>query len=293
MRFIPLELVFRDGSTALRAPRMRPTTISKGEDVTYYMTCINENGEARDITGHTFAAGIMSPSTGAEVVNRLGSIDSAEGGIAIVVINDGDTVDVAPDAYVLSVYVNDGTNDWQPLPLSPVYIVQSASLPGASATPPGPAMLLIGVPVPTQEDIDNQRVLSPTVLDPTTLEWVNRGVENAVGAGAIPAGALIKASATVGRYALWLRTDSPLLIVGAAVTACSGVGATFTAQFSSGTVATLLSDGAATIAAGAPVVASGATDGRVKAGLVSDEGFLGFNVGALVAASVDAHVSVR
>ncbi len=117
--------------------------------------------------------------------------------------------------------------------------------------------------------------------------------ETATGSIAIPAGALIKASSTAGRYALWLSSDSPLLIVGCAVTACSGAAASFTAQFVPGTSTVLLSDGTGTIAVAAPIVASGTVDGRVKQGLVSDTGFLGFNVGSAVAATLDASVTVR
>lgn len=117
--------------------------------------------------------------------------------------------------------------------------------------------------------------------------------DTVVGNGAIPAGALIKASATAGRYGLWLASDNPILIEGAAVTACGGAGQSFTAQFIQGTVVALLSDGTATIPSGSAVVASGTVDGRVKAGFATDLGLVGFNVGALVAATLDAPVSVR
>ncbi len=128
---------------------------------------------------------------------------------------------------------------------------------------------------------------------PTGPAGVPFGPETVTGNEVISAGALIKYSASVaGRFELWLVSGSPMLISGAAVTACSGAGASFTAQFPS-PLTSLLSDGTGTIDVAAPVVTSDTVNGCVKQGLVTDPGFLGFNAGAAVAATLNAAVSVR
>lgn len=115
------------------------------------------------------------------------------------------------------------------------------------------------------------------------------------GAEAIPAGALIKVTSGVaGQYSMFTTTaaEDTSKIVGAAATACSGAGASFQAQLVQGVATSLLSDGTGTIAAGAPVIASSTVSGRVKQGTDGDPALVGYNIGAAVAATLDATVTV-
>ncbi len=113
---------------------------------------------------------------------------------------------------------------------------------------------------------------------------------SATGNASIDAGALIKLSASVaGRYETLGAADAVSLMVGVAVTACSGAAASFTAQLVPGTVTTMLSDGTGTIGIGAAVEPSTTVAGRIKAGTTN---VVGNNAGALVAATLNASVSV-
>jgi hypothetical protein len=116
------------------------------------------------------------------------------------------------------------------------------------------------------------------------------GAVSVTGNAAISAGALIKASSVVaGRYETLGAADAASLMVGVAVTACSGAASPFTAQFVPGTVTTMLSDGTGTIGIGAAVEPSTTVAGRIKAGTTN---VVGNNIGALVAATLNATVSV-
>lgn len=88
--------------------------------------------------------------------------------------------------------------------------------------------------------------------------------------------------------------DSPLAMIAIVVAGRTGGGA-FTAQFRPGGQNTLLSDGSGTIAAGAFVIPSDdpTTPGRVMQGTEEDKGIIGINVGGVVAATLDAPVTVR
>jgi hypothetical protein len=131
--------------------------------------------------------------------------------------------------------------------------------------------------------------------DGSVTSWVdpNSGLspfEVVTGNAAISAGALIKVSATAGRYETLGAADSASLMVGAAKTSCAGAASTFEAYFISGVLTPLLSDGTGTIPVGSPVEPSTTVAGRVKAGSTN---LIGYNVGALVAATLNAAVSVR
>jgi len=84
--------------------------------------------------------------------------------------------------------------------------------------------------------------------------------------GAIDQYALIKASTVAGRFEMLAAADSPLKMVGVAMTAAAGAGSTFSAQLIPGTTTPMLSDGTAVINAGDTVTPSTTVAGRVKAG---------------------------
>jgi hypothetical protein len=132
VRIIDIELVFEDGSTPVTATAAAQSShIRKGEDVTYRLTCIGSDGTARDITAHEFTLGITSDAAGTtSVIRNTGVIDGAAAdGIALAVVEESDTADLDAQTYYLSVLVNDGTYDWQPLPRSPVTLLPSSCLP--------------------------------------------------------------------------------------------------------------------------------------------------------------------
>lgn len=106
---------------------------------------------------------------------------------------------------------------------------------------------------------------------------------------AVDAGALIKNSGN-GTYAMLAAGDNPRLMRGIAVTASSG-GFAYVC-FIPGIVCSTLSDGTGTIAQGAYVIPSTTVAGRVKEGTSSDV-YVGINVGAAVAASLNASCTVR
>jgi hypothetical protein len=114
--------------------------------------------------------------------------------------------------------------------------------------------------------------------------------QTVIGNAAIDAGALIKVSTVEGRYVTLGSADLALLMAGVAITACAGSGSSFSGQFVPGTVTSMLSDGTGTIPIGSPVEPSTTVAGRVKAGSTN---LIGYNVGALVAATLNAAVSVR
>lgn len=131
-----------------------------------------------------------------------------------------------------------------------------------------------------------------TSANPAFLSIELAGIESVVGNAAIDAMALIKASSTASRYETLGTADAGALMIGVAKTACSGAGASFDAYFIPGNVTPMLSDGTGTIAAGAPVEPSTTVAGRVKQA-ASETTAVGFNVGAAVAATLNAVVTVR
>jgi len=114
------------------------------------------------------------------------------------------------------------------------------------------------------------------------------GVRSVTSTATIVAGALLKVSGENTFDHLGV-SDSPQLCVGVAVTGRTGAGS-FTAKIAQAT--TMASDGTDTIANGAPVIPSDTVAGRVMEGTTDDVGIVGINVGATVAATLNASVSV-
>ena len=209
MRFIDVELVFRDGSTPIaKYPESQIVTVSRGEDVTLRMSCFNEDGSVRDITGHTFTLGIASDAAAVVgLVSRLGSIHDAAGGIAYAVINDDDTSTLIARTYYLSVLVSDGS-EWQPLPLSPMVLLPTAALLPVAVTTAGGDTTLIGVPA----------LVAGKVLgnDGAALRWqddatggVSLGIGTPAPIGTATAGALSTAAPFDHVHSLATLSPSP------------------------------------------------------------------------------------
>ncbi len=237
-------------------------SIPAGVDVDFEFSFVGQDGEPFDMTDYVGTITVRHARTSADPVFSNSITFVADAGTSFATHND--TKDEIPRTCVYDVQVEStDAKVSQPIPQSHYLITAAIS------------------------DLDDEiAVLQAGVK-------LIQSTEVVTGAEAIPAGALVKASTTAEQYALWLVTDSPLRIIGAAVTECTGAGEDFTAQFITGAVTDLLSDGTDTIDTGDPVVASSTVDGRVMSGAVSDLGFLGFNVGAAVAATLDAAVSVR
>lgn len=129
------------------------------------------------------------------------------------------------------------------------------------------------------------------VTDATNVAAAIAAGETVTSTATIVAGALLKNSGN-GTYDHLGTADSPLKMIAIALSSRTGAG-TFTAQFRPGGQQSLLSDGSGTIAQGAYVIPSTTVAGRVKQGVSTDIGIVGINVGALVAATLDAAVTVR
>ena len=127
-----------------------------------------------------------------------------------------------------------------------------------------------------------------TTCNPFYLDASQSLSTTATGSAAIDAGALLKVSG-VGTYAMLGAADDPSLMVGVAVTACSGPGQSFTAQFVPGTITPMLGDGSGPIANGVAVAPSSTVTGRVRAGTANS---VGINAGPAVAATLNAVVQV-
>lgn len=189
-----------------------------------------------------------------------------------------------------------GQDAIQSLRLSGVYV--SPFLPFLAGAPPYVLPPFATVDLPTMPD---PVLVGSVAWDLTTgqpkisdgINWNQITTETAIGSEPIAAMEAIKKSATASRYARWLKTDNPNLFIGVAVTICGGAGQLFAAQFLNGALAVMLSDGTGTIAAWAACVLSDTVNAHIKQGLVTDAGFIGFNAGPLVAATLDAQVIVR
>lgn len=129
------------------------------------------------------------------------------------------------------------------------------------------------------------------VTDAANVATALAAGESATSTATVVTGALLKNSGN-GTYDHLGTADSPLLAIGIVLAGRTGAGA-FTAQFRPGGSQSLLSDGTGTIAQGAFVIPSTTVAGRVKQGTSTDIGIVGINVGALVAATLDAAVTVR
>ncbi len=257
--------IFADGTTpAASSPRLvwerLDIIIPEGEDLTIDVAAVGQNGAAYNLTGG--GAPVLtiktSPADLAAIQAIAATVTNASGGLFTFTVARGL---VPKGAYYWDGYFIDASNKaWRGMLTSPYSVTDGSSDVGGPFSTPGP------------------------------LAWTPYDV--VTGNTAIAAGDLIKASSTAGRYEILGAADDPSLMVGVAKTACAGAGSSFDAYFISGIVTPCNSDGTGTIAAGAPVEKSTTVAGKVKQA-ASPTTTIGFNVGALVAATLNAAVSVR
>ncbi len=263
--------------------------IPAGTDVEFEIDFFGQDGVAFDMTGYTGVLTCKRSRTSATSLFANAITMSGTSGTSFA--THSDTVDEDPRTCVYDIQVEsaEGKTD-QPLPESHLVILPAIGTLDDEVVAEGPAMLIVGITTPAAGELG--QVIVPTDNDPATLAWTASPFEVVTGAAAIDAGALIKTSSTAGQYETLGAADAPTLLIGVAKTACSGAAASFQAYFTSGTITPCLSDGTDTIAAGAPVEPSTTVAGRVKEAADSTTA-IGFNVGAAVAATLDAAVSVR
>jgi hypothetical protein len=258
--------IFLDGtSPAGNSPRLQwerlDISLPEGEDLTIDVSAVGQNGTAYSLVGGSapVIAIKASPADTSPITPAIGAtnINAAAGTFDLVVARGL----VPKGAYFWDGYFLDaGNKSWRGMLTSPYLVTDGSSDVGGPFTTPGP------------------------------LAWTP--YDQVTGNGVIAAGDLIKASATATRYEILGAADDPSLMVGVAKTACAGAGSSFEAYFISGIVTPCNSDGTGTIAAGAPVEKSSTVAGKVKQA-ASPTSAIGFNVGALVAATLNASVSVR
>ncbi len=278
------------GGRARRKHIAQRIDLPEGEPLELEVELVGEDDEP--VPYADFAASALTVRTsltasGAPLLSRGGDAHETEENVGVFLVGG---TEISKGGRVYDVVLIDGDDEEHHVTLAADDLVvgDAVRVPGDDVTPPGAAMMLIGLPVITAADIG--KVLVPTDDDPRTFAWTSSPFETVTGAAAIDAGALIKLSSAAGQYETLAAADDAGLMIGVAKTACSGAAATFQAYFISGIVAGMLSDGTGTIAIGASVEPSTTVAGRVKSGSANS---IGRNVGALVAATLDAAVSVR
>jgi hypothetical protein len=275
------EVTLLDGTTATLPG------IPAGTDVEFEIDFFGQDGVAFDMTGYTGV--ITCKRTRTSTTSVFANAITMSGTSGTSFATHSDTVDEDPRTCVYDVQVESaGGKTDQPIPQSNLVILPAIGSLDDTVVAAGPDMLIVGIAAPDATELG--MVIVPTDDDPATLAWTASPFEVVTGAAAIDAGALIKASATASQYETLGAADDAGLMVGVAKTACSGAASTFQGYFIAGIVTPMLSDGTDTIAAGASVEPSTTVAGRVKAG---DTNVIGYNVGAAVAATLNASVSVR
>ncbi len=274
-----------DGSTIVLP------AIPSNTDVTFNLRFYGQNKVAFPMTDYEATlTSRRSASSADPVFSNAATIDGVITNLMTCLVSRDQTEDEGSRTNVYGVLIRNTSTDRADsvLPESHMEMNRVPTDPDEVVTVAGPDMLLAGLPVVTSADLG--KVVVPTDDDPVTLAWTSSPFEVVTGNAAIDAGALIKASSTEARYETLGAADAATLLSGVAKTACSGAAASFQGYFISGLVTPMLSDGTGTIAAGASVEPSTTVAGRVKSGSTNS---IGFNVGAAVAATLNAAVSVR
>jgi hypothetical protein len=256
----------RDGTVGSKVPTVAPIALPQGEQLTLNLSLTKPDNTPKDLTGITTIVRMAVRRADGTLIlpaERLGTVVTAATGLCKVELPSSDTKDAASQRAFWDVWVSlDGV--WHQVVLRSEFWITDAV-------------------------VDLDEIVAVPEMGVTLITGLQ-----VVGIETIPAGALIVVDrgATANRYAMWTTAMDPSRIVGAAVTACSGAGATFKAQLTEGVPLILLSDGTTTIGIGQPVIPSSTVNGRVKLGVDGDPLILGYNVGASVAATLDLPVSV-
>ncbi len=257
--------VFRDGTVPSDgSPPLRwetlPIELPEGEDLEINVLGVGENGAPFSLVGGAPPSITIKDSPAdASAVLAIGStvLDAAASSFRFLIARG-----LVPKGarWWDGVYIDAGNKAWRGLRTSPYSVTDGSSDVGGAA----PSLGL--------------------------LAWAP--YDTVTGNGVIAAGDLIKASSVAGRYEILGAADDPSLFIGVARTACAGAGSTFDAYFIAGVLTPMNSDGTGTIAAGAPVEPSTTVAGKVKQA-ASPTTAIGYNLGAAVAAVLNAAVSVR
>jgi hypothetical protein len=143
--------------------------VAQGQNATINGTTVDENGAAYDLTGKPlrFRA---NREDGTAIIDVLATVAVPSTGNWTVPLASSVTDDIPPQQGRYDVWVNTSGVEWErAVPSSEFWILDAIVDQGDPVSSPGPDMLLVGIPVPTVENVGKAIVL--TDEDPATLEY--------------------------------------------------------------------------------------------------------------------------
>lgn len=165
--------VINDGATAQIYQTQQPLSVPPGEYVQLNITVSETDSEPVDITGAAIIFTVRQTVDSEDYeISRAGTIVSGASGTATVVLQEADTIDLTPGAYVYDIWVTDADDNSNCIvPASRFTVLNAITHLGDPVSSPGPDMLLVGVPVPATADVGGCLVV--TDEDPVTLDWTH------------------------------------------------------------------------------------------------------------------------